>query len=192
MERGAVTKSHKGRKASVERKVGECYQWKATGQCSKGDTCSFSHDRASGNRHDQRRDGQSSYPTPKAQTQTDGKKPSKGSGLRGESPSGKGGRIAFRNLLRESTIPSCNYWHPPVCLNYKSGSGCKYGEKGRFRHAEFDGQPGKKSKKSGVKGSVASLKESIQNGCVFRNSTERRTIRIKTRRQILQGHVGTT
>ena len=44
-ERGAVTKSRKG----VERKVGECYQWKATGQCSKGDSCSFSHELATGN-----------------------------------------------------------------------------------------------------------------------------------------------
>ena len=40
VERGAITTSQKGRKASVERKVGECYQWKASGQCSKGDSCS--------------------------------------------------------------------------------------------------------------------------------------------------------
>ena len=30
-------------KAYVERTVGECYQWKAHGQCSKGDSCSISH-----------------------------------------------------------------------------------------------------------------------------------------------------
>ena len=36
VESGAVTKSQKGRKASAERQVGECYQWKAIGQCSKG------------------------------------------------------------------------------------------------------------------------------------------------------------
>ena len=30
--------------------MGECYQWKAHGQCSKGDSCSFSHDtQTSGN-----------------------------------------------------------------------------------------------------------------------------------------------
>ena len=66
VERGAVTKSQKGRKASVDRKVGECYQWKATGQCSRGDSCSFSHDRASGNRCDQRQGGQSSSLAPKS------------------------------------------------------------------------------------------------------------------------------
>ena len=47
VERGAVTKRPKGRKAVVERKVGECFQWKAIGQCSRGDSCSFSHEQAS-------------------------------------------------------------------------------------------------------------------------------------------------
>ena len=31
----------KGKKAYIERKAGECFQWKAHGQCSKGDSCSF-------------------------------------------------------------------------------------------------------------------------------------------------------
>ena len=102
VERGAVTKSQKGRKASAERKVGECYQWKAIGQCSKGDSCSFSHDPACGNRCDQRREGQSSSLAPKAQAQTDGKIPSEGSGSGGESPSGTRGKIPCRNFLWES------------------------------------------------------------------------------------------
>ena len=77
-ERGAVTKSRKGRKASAERKVGECYQWKSTGQCSKGDSRSFRHDAESGHRCEaQRAEGQSSSPAPKAKSQTDGKIPSK-------------------------------------------------------------------------------------------------------------------
>ena len=46
MERGAVTKSQKGKKAYVEGKVGECFQWKSNAQCSKGDSCSFSHELA--------------------------------------------------------------------------------------------------------------------------------------------------
>ena len=47
------------KKAYVQRKVGECFQWKAHGQCSKGDSCSFSHDTiASGNSGEgQRRTG---------------------------------------------------------------------------------------------------------------------------------------
>ena len=30
--------------------------------------------------------------------------------------------------VAEGTVLLCNYWHFPVCLNYKSESGCKYGE----------------------------------------------------------------
>ena len=49
VERGSVTKSSKGVKAYVERKVEECFQWKSHGQCYKGDSCSFGHEVASGN-----------------------------------------------------------------------------------------------------------------------------------------------
>ena len=35
----------KGKKAYVERKVRECFQLKTHGQCSKEDSCCFSHDR---------------------------------------------------------------------------------------------------------------------------------------------------
>ena len=45
VDRGAVIKSQQGQKANVERKVEECFQWKAHGQYSKGDSCSFSRDR---------------------------------------------------------------------------------------------------------------------------------------------------
>ena len=98
--------------------------------------------------------------------------PQKSSGPRGESPSGTGRRIPCRNFLGgKCTYPSCTFWHPPVCLNYKSESGCTYGEKCRFRHVEPDGQPSKKSKKSGVKGSVALIKGVFTIGlCVSREN----------------------
>ena len=61
------------RKAYVDRKVGECYHWKANGQCSKGDSCSFRHDPASGNRCEaQRAKGQSSSLAANLKAQTDG------------------------------------------------------------------------------------------------------------------------
>ena len=130
VERGAVTKSQKGKKAYVERKVGERIQEKAEGQCSKGDSCSFSHDRASGNRCDLRRGGQSLSLAPKAQV---------GSGRRRESPSGSRTRIPCRRSFgRECTNPSCNYWHPPVYLNHKSETGCIHGKKCYFRHVEAE------------------------------------------------------
>ena len=40
---GVVTRSRKENKANVERKVGDCWQWQATGQCSEGDSCGFHH-----------------------------------------------------------------------------------------------------------------------------------------------------
>ena len=52
--------SHKGRKVSVDRKVGESCQWKATGQYSKRDSCSFSHGSNRGQK------AQSSSPAPKS------------------------------------------------------------------------------------------------------------------------------
>ena len=89
MEKRAVTKSQKGRKAYVERKVGECFQWKTHGQCSKGDSCSFSHDiQASGkSRKCQRRKGRSSSPASHSkakQTDGEGQKPLLGSGCKQE------------------------------------------------------------------------------------------------------------
>ena len=45
IETGAPTKDRgKGKLFSVERKSGECNQWKAKGQCTRGDACSFHHD----------------------------------------------------------------------------------------------------------------------------------------------------
>ena len=48
-ERVAVTEG-KGQNSFTKRRTGECFQWKAHGSCSKGDSCSFLHSRASGNR----------------------------------------------------------------------------------------------------------------------------------------------
>ena len=73
-----MVKSQKGRKVSDERKVGDCVQWRATGQCSKGDSCSFSRGQRA----------QSSSPAPTVPTQTDGRKPYEGNSPRGESPPG--------------------------------------------------------------------------------------------------------
>ena len=54
-----------------------------------------------------------------------------------------------------------------------------------FRHVEVDGQPSKKSQKSGGKGSVALLKESFKLGSESHDFSWDQI----TRRQILQGNV---
>ena len=74
LERGSVTKSQKGKKANVEKEVGECFQWKAHGEYSKGDSCSFSNVRlVQGDLYGgQRRKGRSSSPAPNSKAKTDG------------------------------------------------------------------------------------------------------------------------
>ena len=42
-ETNAVVKNQ-GTKQREQRSPGDCWQWKANGQCSKGDNCSFRHD----------------------------------------------------------------------------------------------------------------------------------------------------
>ena len=132
------------------------------GQSSKEDSCSFSHEFATGNSGGvHRRQGQSSSPAPnsKAKTDGEGEKPSKDSRNRDENSSDKRGTIPCR--YRNCNNPSCSSWHPPVCLNYKFETGCTFGNKCFFR-----------------------LKESIQLNCVCLK-TERRNIGIKTSRQII-------
>ena len=73
-----VKKGH----SSARKQVAECFQWKATGQCSRGDSKSFNHGAHSGQR------AQSSSSASRRPTQTDGRKPYKQGNLRGESPSG--------------------------------------------------------------------------------------------------------
>ena len=69
--------------------------------------------------------------------------------------------------------PSCKFWHPHVCRNYKSEKGCVHGDKCHVRHGEAERKPNKKSKKGGAKGSVAILKESIQWSCASQDSYPR-------------------
>ena len=56
-----------------------------------------------------------------------------------------------------------------MCQNYKSQSGCKFGEKCSFLHSKFDRHPNKRPKKGGGKGSVALLKNATQLGCVVQD-----------------------
>ena len=42
-EKNAVVKNQ-GTKQSVQRILGDCWQWESNGQCIKGDNCSFRHD----------------------------------------------------------------------------------------------------------------------------------------------------
>ena len=90
----ASVKSRQGRNVSAERKVGECFQWKATGQCSRGDSCNSIYREASGNRRDHSHGfysgqrAQSSSSTSRTLSQIDGRKPCRNGSPRRASPSG--------------------------------------------------------------------------------------------------------
>ena len=181
---------------AAARYIGECcFGHQQTGT-KRGRTTSTDNS-ASGNVRDQRQEGQSSSLAPKAQAQTHGMIPSNSSGRSGESPSGTGGRILGRNFFwRKCTNPSCNYLHPPVCVNCKFESGCTYGETCRFRNVEADGQPSEKSKKRGVEKDQLHCWRSLYHWVVrlkilIRENRflERRKNWIRSHRQSLQGHV---
>ena len=100
---------------------------------------------------------------PGAQTENDGKSSLKGKTLRGRSPSGKRSRRPCRNNTRGNcTTPSCDYGYPPECQDYKTHSGCKFGELCVLTHKEVDSLPNKKQKKTVGEGAVVSLKNSKQ------------------------------
>ena len=96
------------------------------------------------------------------------------SNSRGESPAKKM-RIPCKFQVKCNNS-SCSCWHPPVCQNYKSQSGCKYGEKRQPRHKDAEEMPSKKSKKGSANGSVASLKEKVQIGCASQESFPQKSI----------------
>ena len=130
-------------------------------QCSKGDNCSFRHDK------DKRTKSTPPNP-PRSSTQQSVKNASGTKSPRGRSPSWKVARLPCKDYLKGTCRTAfCEKWHPPDCLFYKSENGCKLGDKCSYAHRQVDEQPSKKSKKNGDKSAVAMLKSTRQLGCVF-------------------------
>ena len=148
--------------------MGECFQWKAHGQCSKGDSCSFSHDTmASGNSgKGQRPKGRSCSPALNSKAKTHGKE-----GTRDES-SDKRRQILCR--YKNCKNPSCKFWHSLVCQNDNSETGCKFGKYVSSDMLWLRRSPARSQRKVVPKGSVALLKESTQLGCVSQDSYPRK------------------
>ena len=61
-ETSALVKNQRA-KQREKRTLGDCWQWKANGQCSKGDKCSFRHDK------DKRAKPTQPNPSPRSSTQ---------------------------------------------------------------------------------------------------------------------------
>ena len=121
-ERNAVVKNQvtKQREQSA---LGDCWQWKANGQCSQGDNCSFRHDIY------KRAKSTQSNPSPSSSTRQNEGNASRTRSPRGRSPSGRMFRLPCKDYLKGTCTNSfCEKWHPPECLFYKSENGCKFGK----------------------------------------------------------------
>ena len=139
-EKNAVVKNQRI-KQREQRTLRGCWQWKANGQCSKGDICSF--------RHYINKRGKSTQPDPSPEysTQQNVKNASRTKSPRGRSPSGKIARLPCKDYLKGTcTTPFCEKWHPPECLFFKTEKGCKFGERCSYAHRQVDEQPSKKFK----------------------------------------------
>ena len=151
-ERNAVVKNQ-GTKQRGQRILGDCWQWEANGQCSKGDNCSFRHD------VNKRAKMTQPNPSPNSFMQQNERKASRTRSPRGKSPSGRMSRWPCKDYLKGTCTNSFCEWHPPECLFYKTKSGCRFGEKCSYAHRQVDEQPSKRSKKNDDKSAVAMLKK---------------------------------
>ena len=121
-EKNAVVKNQ-GTKQREQRTVGDCWQWKANGQCSKVDNCSFQHDM------NKRAKPTQPNPSPRSSTRQNQKNASRTRSPRGRSPSGTMSRLPCKDYLKGTCNNSfCEKWHPPECLFYKSENGCRFGK----------------------------------------------------------------
>ena len=155
----------------------ECFQWKAHGPCSKGDSCSFSHDKlVHGDLYGgQRRKGRSSSFAPNSKAKTNGEQnPQKHQATKKRALHTKGAKFHADSEFVKTRHLSFGIL---PCVRTTSLKKDVY----MATHAISDmlrpkESAAKRSKKSGAKGSVAMLKESTQLGCVSQDSYPRKTI----------------
>ena len=132
----------RGQNQRDQRSLGDCWQWKANGQCSKGDNCSFWHDT--------NKRATSTQPNLSlgSSTQQNVKNASRTRSPTNRNPSGRMARLPCKDHLKGTrTNPLCEKWHPPECLFYKTENGCRFGEKCSYAHRQVDEQPSKRLKK---------------------------------------------
>ena len=79
----SVVVKNQGTKQREQRTLGDCWQWKANGQCSKGENCSFRHDT------NKRAKSTQPNPSPRSSTQQNGRNAPRTRSPRGKSPRGR-------------------------------------------------------------------------------------------------------
>ena len=114
-ERNAVVKNQ-WTKQREQRTLGDCWQWNANGQCSKGDNCSFGHDM------NKRAKSTQPNPSPRSSSRQRVRNASRTRSPRGRVPSGRMSRLPCKDYLKGTCT---NSFCTPECLFYKSQSGCR-------------------------------------------------------------------
>ena len=108
-EKNAVVKKQ-GTKQRGQRNLGDCLQWEANGQCSKGDICSFRHD------INKRAKLTQPNPSPNSFMQQNERNASKTRSPRGKSPSGIMSRWPCKDYLKGTCNNSFSEkWHQNAC-----------------------------------------------------------------------------
>ena len=126
-ERNAEVKNQRTKQRG-QRTLGDCWQWEANGQCSKGDNCSF--------RHDANKRAKMTQPNRlRCLSCSRVREMRREPEVPVESPSGRMSRWPCKDHLQGICTNSfCEKWHPPECLFYKTKSGCRVGEKCSYAH----------------------------------------------------------
>ena len=97
---------YQGTKQRGQRTLGDCWQWKANGQCSKGDNCSFRHD------INKRAKLTQPNPSPSSFMQQNERNASRTRSPKGKSPSGRMSRWPCKDYLKGTCTNSfCEKWH---------------------------------------------------------------------------------
>ena len=142
-ETSAVVKNPGDKTACTKNYLGDCWQWKANGQCSRGDNCSFRHDT------NKRAKSTQPNPSPRSSTQQSVRNASRTRSPRGRSPSAKNVSTAVQGLPQRNFTPLHSV-KSGILQNACSTSpknGCRFGEKCSYAHRQVDEQPSKKVSK---------------------------------------------
>ena len=138
-ETSALVKNQRA-KQREKRTLGDCWQWKANGQCSKGDSCTFRQDM------NKRANSTQPNPSPRSSTQQSVKNASRTRSPKGRSPSGKMARPPCKDYFKGTcTTPFCEKWHPPECACSTSPKMDADLGKCSYAHRQVDEQPSKRS-----------------------------------------------
>ena len=165
-ERNAVVKNQ-GTKQREQRTLGECWQWKANGQCSKGDNCGFRHDI---NKRGKVTPVTPSNPSPSSSTRQNERKCI-------ENPKSQRQRVPVERMFRlpckdyltgTCTTPSVKNGILQNACSTRPRVGADLGKGALMHTARLMNSPAR-GLKNGDKSAVAMLKSTRQLGCVFQD-----------------------